>query len=601
MNGFSVYEDESNVLDQFSEEQKNIIEEFMQKVSDIKRTECSSRIYLSRWLRARDWNIQDAEKMLRDHINWRNEYKVDSILSWHKKNPIIEKYLPFGFFGEDKEGNPIYWGLVGRMDPKTFWKAVNRSDFMQHGVYHLEYAIKVLFPEISRRTGRRIDHICLLLDMTGMGLKHMSSISLSVASEYLQMLEGNYPEFLASCFVINVPRVFNAMYTFLKPLLGPSTQAKVHVCTSNYSEVFEEFLNMDSLPAFYGGKQYDPNGDPQCPSRLCWGGPVPNEYFLKGDRATANVSDGVVIIPSNVSEVLPVGQDKMILVRIPRSSLCEIPLGLLPPGTRIDLSLLCANRDIKVSIDGDPAPECANSVRNEGEVKNPSSTVSSISSSFSDNAKDSFDQANVSGVLSSSSDEQKDQCQTIEVLPARRTANRSIPFRFHCEIQIPGFYRLRFDNTYSWITPKRVYYLAQIRYPSNSSTIQIATKQQKIDDVNSLLNGDASDCQPKESNSTILRKYLGDCKEDSGSKIPIKEDEDVETNGCGEKDSGIEVHTKENVSEPSNLEPKCSSRARENSSYRSNSGGCMDVDVNLLNRLFVQLFLLPQLIEQEPR
>ncbi|KAG8180405.1 hypothetical protein JTE90_022754 [Oedothorax gibbosus] len=41
-----------------------------------------------RFLKARDFNLKDAEEMLRNHINWRKEYQIDTIIKDYKASEV---------------------------------------------------------------------------------------------------------------------------------------------------------------------------------------------------------------------------------------------------------------------------------------------------------------------------------------------------------------------------------------------------------------------------------------------------------------------------------------------------------------------------------
>lgn len=61
-------------------------------------------IYLIRWLRSRDFDINAAEAMLRDNLKWRKERKMDTILKenwddmWKDFHATIDT--------QDRDGRP---------------------------------------------------------------------------------------------------------------------------------------------------------------------------------------------------------------------------------------------------------------------------------------------------------------------------------------------------------------------------------------------------------------------------------------------------------------------------------------------------------------
>jgi hypothetical protein len=108
-------------------------------VSDILRPEHDDH-FLLRWLRARQWNPDNAEKMLREveskslcdqqvfitkgfsfqSLKWREKWGVDEVESWEAP-AVFTDHIPMGNLGFDKEGSVIIlvpfagadiWGLL---------------------------------------------------------------------------------------------------------------------------------------------------------------------------------------------------------------------------------------------------------------------------------------------------------------------------------------------------------------------------------------------------------------------------------------------------------------------------------------------------------
>ncbi|KER27725.1 hypothetical protein T265_05284 [Opisthorchis viverrini] len=237
-----------------SSEKKEMVDRLYVKLQDLNHDQSSSRPNLIRWLRSRNWNEAEAEKMLRAHISWRREHEisdqqvpvlwtgpfrlraptehpksVDTILSWYRMPEVIDKYFPGGICGEDKEGRPLFIAPIGRVDPKSFLKATNRLEFLQSRIFQMEHILHVTLPEATARAGKEIDQLTVIMDMQGLGLKHLSPSWLSLVGEAVTVIESNYPEVLGACFVINAPPLFSRLYSFVKPLLSKATQEKVQI------------------------------------------------------------------------------------------------------------------------------------------------------------------------------------------------------------------------------------------------------------------------------------------------------------------------------------------------------------------------------------
>ncbi|KAG5441810.1 S14-like protein 2 [Clonorchis sinensis] len=67
----------------------------------------------------------------------------------------------------------------------------------------------------------------------------------------------------------------------------PSLAGLGQVLDSNYPETLLRHCDAESLPAVYGGTLIDPDGDPRCPSKICWAGPVPDSYINQSKQPHA--------------------------------------------------------------------------------------------------------------------------------------------------------------------------------------------------------------------------------------------------------------------------------------------------------------------------
>jgi hypothetical protein len=51
-------------------------------------------------------------------MEFREKYDLDTILTDYEPPEVIAKYLPGGFFGEDREGHPVWYDPSGNIDAR---------------------------------------------------------------------------------------------------------------------------------------------------------------------------------------------------------------------------------------------------------------------------------------------------------------------------------------------------------------------------------------------------------------------------------------------------------------------------------------------------
>lgn len=235
--------------------------------------------YLLKWLRARKFNVGDAEKMLREHVAWRKKHDVDNILDDYQEPAVLKEYFPGGFAECSPDGRPVLISPAGQADFKGLLEATPRADLLRFCIYLLESA-EELKKRLSLENGRRIETMYVVADMDGFSFWNFSSLEVvSLATELVHMYEDNYPEILQEVFVVNAPSVFPLLWNILKPLLTQRTIDKIHIFgRDGWREMLTERWDVEKLPAHWGGRLTGPDGDGRCKHMICPGGPVPEKY-----------------------------------------------------------------------------------------------------------------------------------------------------------------------------------------------------------------------------------------------------------------------------------------------------------------------------------
>ncbi|XP_043951924.1 SEC14-like protein 2 [Gambusia affinis] len=264
-----------------SPKQAKTLAEFRERIQDVLLSlPAQHDHYLLRWLRARNFNLQKSENMIRKHVEFRKQMKVDTIITDWKPPEVIEKYVSGGMCGYDREGSPIWYDVIGPLDPKGLLLSATKQDFLKTKIRHIE----MLQRECRRQTeklGKNIESTTLIYDCEGLGLKHIWKPAIETYGEILTMYEDNYPEGLKKVLLIKAPKMFPMAYNLIKHFLCEETRRKIVVIGSNWQEVLRKHIDPDQLPVVYGGTLTDPDGDPRCRTMINYGGNVPKSYYVQ--------------------------------------------------------------------------------------------------------------------------------------------------------------------------------------------------------------------------------------------------------------------------------------------------------------------------------
>ncbi|XP_022144109.1 phosphatidylinositol/phosphatidylcholine transfer protein SFH2 isoform X2 [Momordica charantia] len=219
---------------------------------------------LERFLKARDWNVAKAHKMLMDCLHWRIQNEIDNILAKPITPPELYRAVRdsqlVGLSGYSKEGLPVIAVGVGQ---STFDKASVHS-YVQSHIQINEYRDRVVLPAATKKHGRPISTCLKVLDMTGLRLSALNQIKLLTVISTIDDL--NYPEKTNTYYIVNVPYVFSACWKVVKPLLQERTRRKVQVLQNCGRDELLKVMDYAALPHFCrkersGSSRHSENGN----------------------------------------------------------------------------------------------------------------------------------------------------------------------------------------------------------------------------------------------------------------------------------------------------------------------------------------------------
>ena len=172
-----------------------------------------SEMTLYRYLRARKGEVEAAASMLEETIAWRRasgvaEARVDCPMCCER--PGTHTWRQIGF---DRRAMPVIYSCAKQEPAGT---KVQPQDSNMHMLYALEEAIKTMEPGVTQWVWA--------LDMSGFGLKHASP---QLPLHMNALFSRHYPELLGTALIINAPRIFSALWSWVERFVDPNTVAKV--------------------------------------------------------------------------------------------------------------------------------------------------------------------------------------------------------------------------------------------------------------------------------------------------------------------------------------------------------------------------------------
>lgn len=192
-----------------------------------------------RYLRARQWNLAKASKMLKATLDWRLEYKPH-LITWDQVESEGTTGKQFVYPALDKNGRPVVLMRPRNQNTKDTDKQV------RHLIYTLEVASR-----IADEQG--VGKFAWLLDFQGYTMANAPPLRVSLHCN--SVLANHYPERLGLAVCYHAPVLFSYTYKAVQPFLDPVTKAKIVFVDkgAQEKEMMEARFDMSAMEQSMGG------------------------------------------------------------------------------------------------------------------------------------------------------------------------------------------------------------------------------------------------------------------------------------------------------------------------------------------------------------
>eukprot|EP01100_Stratorugosa_tubuloviscum_P007104 TRINITY_DN298_c0_g1_i1.p1 TRINITY_DN298_c0_g1~~TRINITY_DN298_c0_g1_i1.p1 ORF type:complete len:267 (+),score=106.48 TRINITY_DN298_c0_g1_i1:49-801(+) len=194
-------------------------------------------VLLTRFLKSKKGNIQQANTAILNYFNWRNGFL--SNLPVEDIRYEIEKRKAYFFFC-DKNNVPTIIVHSGRHSPSSPDYNIERT---------LNFAIYIIINglDLARMLVPNVQKFNLILDYTDFGLSHFDNPLTKRATD---LLETYLQDSVGSIFLINYPWLLYGLWKIVSPWLDSETRERVKWCNLNE---LQAFFDADKLPRSFGG------------------------------------------------------------------------------------------------------------------------------------------------------------------------------------------------------------------------------------------------------------------------------------------------------------------------------------------------------------
>ncbi|XP_060083847.1 uncharacterized protein LOC132563105 [Ylistrum balloti] len=183
---------------------------------------------LVRFLKAREWNLDNAETLLKSTVEHRRNTKPLHIdCHWCHERPGHHSMRQVGF---DESGRPVIYS--------SFAQASTHKNTVEDSVTHCTYLI-----ENAKRTMQLGTSTWVwIIDCSGMTL---TACNPKLGYGVTQVMSNYYPERLGLVICLNHSPVFQGVWKAIKVFLHPNTIAKMRLVRSKdkYLKLFENYFD----------------------------------------------------------------------------------------------------------------------------------------------------------------------------------------------------------------------------------------------------------------------------------------------------------------------------------------------------------------------
>ncbi|XP_048364417.1 alpha-tocopherol transfer protein [Sphaerodactylus townsendi] len=201
-----------------------------------------SDAFLLRFLRARDFHLDQAWKLLKNYNNWRAESPE---LSADLRPSSILGLLNAGYHTvlreRDPAGSKVIIYRIAQWDPKMF----TAFDVFRVSLITSELIVREIE---TQRNGVKV-----IFDLQGWRFAHAFQISPVVAKRIAAVLTDSFPLKVRGIHLINEPLFFHPVFAVIKPFLSEKIKARIHMHGCSYLQTLQQHFPR-ILPKEYGGE-----------------------------------------------------------------------------------------------------------------------------------------------------------------------------------------------------------------------------------------------------------------------------------------------------------------------------------------------------------
>lgn len=213
-------------------------------------------ITLMRFLRARRYDVDQAQKQFSDTEAWRKQHNVDELFRAFETDEMesAKRFYPRWTGRRDKTGLPVYVYRLASLDAplrKELETVPSKRRYQRIVVLYEAMTRFVLLLCSHLVAPTPVSSVTTIIDLEQVSLSAMWSLRshLQVAST---MATANYPETLSTIAIVNSPSFFPTMWKWIKTWFDEGTRNKIHILGKDPGPTLKSLIDEKDIPQSYG-------------------------------------------------------------------------------------------------------------------------------------------------------------------------------------------------------------------------------------------------------------------------------------------------------------------------------------------------------------
>ncbi|XP_078396555.1 alpha-tocopherol transfer protein [Cetorhinus maximus] len=199
--------------------------------------------FLLKFLRARDFDIELALKLLSNYHKWRAECPE---ISADLRPVTVMGLLKAGYHGvlrsRDSSGSRVLIYRIGHWDPKHF------------SAYEVFRVSLITSELIVKEVKTQLNGVKVIFDLCGWRFAHALKISPTIAKKIAAVLVDSFPLKVRGIHMINEPVLFDSVFAIIRPFLSEKIKERIHMHGNSYQHSLSKHFPVQILPPEYGGE-----------------------------------------------------------------------------------------------------------------------------------------------------------------------------------------------------------------------------------------------------------------------------------------------------------------------------------------------------------